>query len=42
VPDLGPPWGGKAGGQGSTYGPECLGACLKPKSVFLPEPVRAS
>ena len=41
VPDLGSPWGGKAGGQGSTYGPECLGAYLKPKSVFLPEPVQA-
>jgi acyl-CoA reductase-like NAD-dependent aldehyde dehydrogenase len=38
VPDLGSPWGGKAGGQGSTYGPECLGAYLRPKSVFLPEP----
>jgi geranial dehydrogenase len=37
VPDLGSPWGGKAGGQGSTYGPECLGAYLRPKSVFLPE-----
>ena len=39
VPDLGSPWGGKAGGQGSTYGPECLGAYLRPKSVFLPERV---
>jgi len=38
VPDLGSPWGGKAGGHGSTYGPECLGAYLRPKSVFLPEP----
>jgi len=41
VPDLGSPWGGRAGGQGSTYGPECLGAYLKPKSVFLPEPAQA-
>jgi aldehyde dehydrogenase (NAD+) len=41
VPDLGSPWGGKAGGRGSTYGPECLGAYLKPKSVFLPEPAQA-
>ena len=38
VPDLGSPWGTKANGQGSTYGPECLGAYLKAKSVFLPEP----
>jgi acyl-CoA reductase-like NAD-dependent aldehyde dehydrogenase len=41
VPDLGSPWGGRAGGQGSTYGPECLGAYLRPKSVFLPEPSQA-
>ena len=41
VPDLGSPWGGKASGQGSTYGPECLGAYLRPKSVFLPEPAQA-
>ncbi len=41
VPDLGSPWGGRAGGQGSSYGPECLGAYLKPKSMFLPEPVQA-
>ena len=41
VPDLGSPWGGRAGGQGSTYGPECLGAYLRPKSVFLPEPTQA-
>jgi acyl-CoA reductase-like NAD-dependent aldehyde dehydrogenase len=41
VPDLGSPWGGRAGGQGSTYGPECLGAYLRPKSVFLPEPAQA-
>jgi aldehyde dehydrogenase (NAD+) len=36
VPDLGSPWGGRASGQGSAYGPECLAAYLKPKSVFLP------
>jgi acyl-CoA reductase-like NAD-dependent aldehyde dehydrogenase len=41
VPDLGSPWGGKASGHGSTYGPECLGAYLRPKSVFLPEPAQA-
>jgi acyl-CoA reductase-like NAD-dependent aldehyde dehydrogenase len=41
VPDLGSPWGGRACGQGSTYGPECLGAYLRPKSVFLPEPAQA-
>ena len=40
VPDLGSPWGGGASSQGSAYGPECLDAYLKPKSVFLPEPVR--
>jgi acyl-CoA reductase-like NAD-dependent aldehyde dehydrogenase len=38
VPDLGSPWA--VSGQGSAYGPECLDAYLKPKSVFLPEPVR--
>jgi acyl-CoA reductase-like NAD-dependent aldehyde dehydrogenase len=38
VPDLGSPWGDGASGQGSTYGPECLDAYLKPRSVFLPEP----
>ncbi|HUY49357.1 MAG TPA: aldehyde dehydrogenase family protein [Streptosporangiaceae bacterium] len=38
VPDLGSPWGHQASGQGSTYGPECLAAYLKPRSVFLPEP----
>ena len=38
VPDLGSPWGGGGSGQGSTYGPECLDAYLKPRSVFLPEP----
>ena len=41
VPDLGSPWGGKASGQGSTYGPECLGAYLRHKSVFLPEAAQA-
>jgi aldehyde dehydrogenase (NAD+) len=41
VPDLGSPWGGRAGGQGSAHGPECLGAYLKPQSVFLPEPAQA-
>jgi aldehyde dehydrogenase (NAD+) len=41
VPDLGSPWGAAASGQGSAYGPECLDAYLKPKSVFLPEPVQA-
>jgi aldehyde dehydrogenase (NAD+) len=40
VPDLGSPWGAAVSGQGSAYGPECLDAYLKPKSVFLPEPVR--
>jgi aldehyde dehydrogenase (NAD+) len=40
VPDLGSPWGGSASGQGSTYGPECLGAYLRHKSVFLPEPAQ--
>jgi aldehyde dehydrogenase (NAD+) len=40
-PDLGSPWGGRASGQGSTYGPECLGAYLRHKSVFLPEPAQA-
>jgi aldehyde dehydrogenase (NAD+) len=39
VPDLGSPWGGGGSGQGSTYGPECLDVYLKPRSVFLPEPV---
>ncbi len=39
VPDLGSPWGDGASGQGSTYGPECLDAYLKPRSVFLPEVV---
>jgi aldehyde dehydrogenase (NAD+) len=38
VPDLGSPWGGGGSGQGSTYGPECLDADLKPRSLFLPEP----
>jgi len=38
VPDLGSPWGNGASGQGSTHGPECLDAYLKPRSVFLPEP----
>jgi acyl-CoA reductase-like NAD-dependent aldehyde dehydrogenase len=42
VPDLGSPWGDGASGQGSTYGPECLDAYLKPRSVFLPEPAPAS
>lgn len=41
TPDLGAPWGGGASGQGSAYGPECLDAYLKLKSVFLPEPVQA-
>ncbi len=41
VPDLSSPWGDGASGQGSTYGPECLDAYLKPRSVFLPESVRA-
>jgi aldehyde dehydrogenase (NAD+) len=41
VPDLGSPWGDGGSGQGSTYGPECLDAYLRPRSVFLPEPVRA-
>jgi betaine-aldehyde dehydrogenase len=40
-PDLGSPWGGSASGQGSTHGPECLGAYLRHKSVFLPEPAQA-
>jgi acyl-CoA reductase-like NAD-dependent aldehyde dehydrogenase len=42
VPDLGSPWGGRASGQGSAYGPECLAAYLKPKSVFLPAARTAS
>jgi aldehyde dehydrogenase (NAD+) len=41
VPDLSSPWGDGASGQGSTYDPECLDAYLKPRSVFLPESVRA-
>ena len=41
VPDLGSPWRGRAKRPGSTYGPECLGAYLRHKSVFLPEPAQA-
>lgn len=38
IPDLGSPWGHGASGQGSAYGPECLHAYLRSRSVFLPEP----
>ena len=38
VPELGAPWGGQAAGQGSTYGPECLDAYLKSRSVLVPGP----
>jgi aldehyde dehydrogenase (NAD+) len=41
VPDLSSPWGDGASGQGSAYGPECLDAYLRPRSVFLPEPAPA-
>lgn len=38
IPELGSPWG-DGGGRGSALGPECLNSYLRPRSVFLPEPV---
>ena len=38
LPELGAPWGSRATGQGSTYGPECLGSYLRSRSVLVPGP----
>jgi acyl-CoA reductase-like NAD-dependent aldehyde dehydrogenase len=38
TPELGAPWGSRASGQGSTYGPECLDSYLRSRSVLVPEP----